>query len=71
MNSSSNIPTAPGLAFQVLLRNAKPALLRELIGPSIFDTLQGLNPELASDQRLGELATLLVDPSETLRDPRA
>ena len=70
MNSSNNISAAPGLAFQVLLRNAKPALLRELIGPSIFDTLQGLDPELASDQRLGELATQLVDPSEILRDPQ-
>jgi len=70
MYSTSIISAAPGLAFQVLLRNAKPALLRELIGPSIFDTLQGLDPELASDQRLGELAIQLVDPSETLRDPQ-
>ena len=70
MNSSSNTSTAPGLAFTALLQNAKPALLRELIGPSIFDTLQGLDPELASDQRLGELATRLVDASETLRDPQ-
>ena len=70
MNSSSNTQAAPGLAFQVLLRNTKPALLRALIDPSIFDTLQGLDPELASDQRLGELATHLVDPSETLRSPQ-
>ena len=68
MNSSSKTLAAPGLAFQTLLQNAKSALLRELIGPSIFDTLKGLDPELASDQRLGELATSLVDPSETLRD---
>ncbi len=68
MNSSNNISSAPGLAFQTLLQNAKPALLRELIGPLIFDTLQGLDSELASDHRLGELATSLVDPSETLRD---
>ena len=68
MNSSSNISAAPGLAFSALLKNAKPALLRELIDPSIFDTLQGLDPELASDQRLGELATRLVDASETLHD---
>ena len=70
MNSASNTSAAPGLAFSALLQNAKPALLRELLGSSIFDTLQGLDPELASDQRLGELAIRLVDASETLRDPQ-
>ena len=69
MQPSSETSSAPGLAFQTLLRNAKPAFLRELIGPAIVDTLEGLDPELSSDQRLGELATKLVEPTETLRDP--
>jgi len=59
-------PTAPGIALQTLLRNAKPAALRELIGPSIVDTLQGLDPDLASGNRLGELAARLIVPSEAL-----
>ena len=68
MCPASNVSIAPGLSFQVLLRNAKPALLRDLIGHSIVDTLQGLDPDLASDKRLGELATQLIEPTETLRD---
>jgi len=58
--------TAPGIALQTLLRNAKPAALRELIGPTIVDTLQGLDPNLASGNRLGELAARLIEPSEAL-----
>ena len=68
MNSSNNMSAAPGLGFKVLLSNAKPALLRELIGPLIFDILQGLDPKLISDQQFGELAARLVDPSEALCD---
>ena len=60
--------TAPGIALQTLLRNAKASALREVIGPSIVDTLQGLDPELDSGTRLGELAASLVEPSEALRD---
>lgn len=58
--------SAPGIALQTLLRNAKPAVLRELIDPSIVDTLQGLDPNLASGNRLGELAARLIDPTEAL-----
>ena len=61
--------TAPGIALQALLRNAKTSALREVIGPSIVDTLRGLDPELDSGTRLGELAASLVEPSEALRDP--
>ena len=59
---------APGIALQTLLRNAKGAALRELIGPSIVDTIRGLDPDLASGNRLGELAASLIEPSGALRD---
>ena len=69
MTTSTDTPdTAPGIALQTLLRNAKASALREVIGPSIVDTLQGLDPELDSGTRLGELAASLVEPSEALRD---
>jgi len=60
---------APGMALQTLLRNAKTSALREVIGPSIADTLQALDPGLGSGTRFGELAADLVEPSEALRDP--
>ena len=56
--------------MQTLLRNGKRAALRELIGPSIIDTIQGLNPDLVSDGRLAELAVSLIEPSRALRDAR-
>ena len=59
---------APGLALGTLLRNAKGAALRELIGPSIVDTIRGLDPDFASSNRLGELAANLLEPSSALHD---
>ena len=59
----------PRIALQTLLRQAKPLALRELVGPSTIDVLQGLDPDLASGHSLGELASRLVEPSEALRDP--
>lgn len=60
--------TAPGIALQTLLRNAKGAALRELIGPSVMDTVRGLDFDFGSRNSLGELAASLIDPSEALRD---
>ena len=69
MKTSTDTPAdAPGIALQTLLRNAKGAALRELIGPSIVDTMRGLDPDLASGNRLGELAARLIEPSGALRD---
>ena len=59
---------APGIALQTLLRSAKGAALRELIGPSIMDTIRGLDSDLASGNRLGEFAARLVDPPGALRN---
>ena len=67
-NSTDPSAAAPGIALQTLLRNAKQAALRELIGPSIMDTIQGLDPNLTSGDRLGELAANLIQPSEALHD---
>ena len=69
MNKSTDTPaSAPGIALQTLLRNAKGAALRELIGPSVMDTLRGLEPSLASGESLGDLAAGLIDPFVALRN---
>lgn len=69
MTPPNNTPSAaPGLALQTLLRNAKRPALYELLGSSIVDTIRGLDPKLATDNRLGELAADLIDPSTALRD---
>ena len=60
--------SSPGMALQTLLRQAKAGKLRQIIGPSIVDVLEGLQPELAQGERLGELAAKLIEPSEALRD---
>ena len=54
----------------MLLRNAKGAALRELIGPTIVDTIRGLDPDIALGNSLGELAASLIEPSGALRDAR-
>lgn len=66
--SNNTLSTAPGIALQTLLRNAKRPALRELLDPSIVDTIHGLDPDLTSDNRLGELAARLIEPSRALRD---
>ncbi len=72
MVDSNNMPVAaPGIALQTLFRSATGAALRELIGPSIMATLEGFDPDLASDGRLPELAIKLIDPSQVLRDSEA
>ena len=60
--------SSPGLAMQTLLRQAKPGKLKQIIGSSIIDVLEGLQPELAQGEKLGELAAKLIEPSEALRD---
>ena len=59
----------PGLALQTLLRQAKPPGLRKLIGASTANVLEGLDPDLVTGARFGELAAKLIEPSEALRDP--
>lgn len=66
--STDTSTSAPGIALRTLLRNAKGAALRELIGPRIVDTIRGLDPDLASGNRLGELAASLIEPSRALSD---
>ena len=69
MSKSTDTPAAaPGIALQTLLRNAKEAALCELIGPSIIDTIRGLEPDLASGNHLGELAARLIEPLGALRN---
>jgi superfamily II DNA or RNA helicase len=68
MTKSSDLPASPGIALQTLLRSAKPATLREIIGPSIANTIEALDPAIASGGRLGDLAAQLLDPSMVLRD---
>jgi len=68
MASSENTYSAPGLALQTMLRQAKPAALRRLLGTSTADVLEGLDPGLVAGERFGALAASLVEPSEALRD---
>ena len=69
MKKSTDTPAAaPGIALQTLLRNSKESALRDLIGPSIVDTVRGFAPDLASGGRFGELAARLIEPSRALRD---
>ena len=68
MDPRATLEAVPGIALQTLLRNSKPAVLRELIGPSIMDVLQSLDPDLVSGNRLGELAVRLIEPSEALEN---
>lgn len=68
MTKSSDLPASPGIALQTLLRSAKPAILRKIIGPSIVNTIETLDPDIASGGRLGDLAAQLVDPSAVLRN---
>ena len=71
MKKSTDTPAAaPGIALQTLLRNSKESALRDLIGPSIVDTVRGFAPDLASGGRLGELAARLIEPSRALRDAK-
>ena len=70
MHNSTDPPVvAPGIALQTLLLSAKGAVLRELIGSSIIGTIQELEPDLDSGERLGELAARLIDPFSALRNP--
>ena len=59
---------APGIALQTLLHGGKDAALRELIGPAVMETIRGLDPGLASGNRLGEIAASLIEPAGALRD---
>ena len=70
MTKAANLPTSPGIALQTLLRGAKPETLKEIIGPSIVNTIEALDPPIASNGRLGELAAQLIDPSTLLRDDK-
>lgn len=65
---TDTLATAPGIALQTLLRNAKGTALRDLIGPKIMDTLQGIDSNLASGDSLSQLAASLIEPSEALRN---
>ena len=42
--------------------------MKQIMGPSIIDVLEGLQPELVQGEKLGELAAKLIEPSEALRD---
>jgi DNA repair protein RadD len=68
MPPSDKISSAPGLALQALLRGTKTAALRKLIGSSVVEVLEGLNPDLLSEDHLGKFAASLIEPSEALRN---
>jgi hypothetical protein len=49
----ADILNAPGLAFSTLLKSAKASSLRQLVGPGIIETLEGLDPTLISEAASG------------------
>ena len=69
MVSSKPLKIAPGLALQRLLLQTKPGALRGLIGEDIVKTLEGFDKSLLEGDKLGKLASRLIDPAEALRDP--
>lgn len=69
MASSEPLKSAPGLALQRLLLQTKPGALRGLIGEDIIKTLEGFDKSLLEGDKLGKLASRLIDPEEALRDP--
>lgn len=64
---TTSLPASPGIALQMLLRSAKPSVLREIIGPSIVETIEALDPTITSSGRLGDVAAQMVDPATVLR----
>lgn len=62
------VTSAPGLAFKTLLRHSKATdRLMKIVGQPVIEVLKGLDPNLISSEKIGELAAELVDPSEALR----
>lgn len=66
--TNSQITTAPGMAFQTLLRQSKPIALRGIIDEAVIDVLQALDPKILSGEHLGELASQIIEPADALRD---
>ena len=59
----------PGISLKNLFQLSKPSAIRSLIGDSTFDVIVGLDPALAKDERLGSIASQLIEPSEAFRNP--
>ena len=69
MVSVKTLKSTPGMALPRLLLQTKPGVLRGLIGEDIVEMLEGLDRSLLEGDKLGKLASQLIDPSEALRDP--
>ncbi len=54
--------------MSTLLRQTKASKLRKIVGSPTISILEGLQPELAQGEKLGELAAKLIDPATALRD---
>ena len=66
---SETSTSAPGLSIAALLAQAKEPALRDLVGPSVIDVLNLLDPDLTRGPALRTLATRLIDPAPAMRDP--
>lgn len=60
--------SAPGLSINALLAQAKDPALRDLVGQSVIDVLNLLDPELTQGRALRSLAARLIDPAAAMRD---
>lgn len=56
------------MSFKALFCQVKLASLRNILNESIVDVLEALDPEILSEERLGELISHLIEPSDALRD---
>lgn len=60
--------SAPGLSISALLAQANDASLRDLVGSSVIDVLNLLDPELTRGVALRNLALRLIDPAGSMRE---
>ena len=66
---SESSTSAPGLSISALLAQAKEPALRDLVGASVIDVLNLLDPDLTRGPALRTLATRLIDPAPAMREP--
>lgn len=68
MSDQVQFGSGPGISIRTLLATANTTALRALIGPSVIEVLEGLNPSVAAGEGLGEFAANLIEPEQVLRN---
>ena len=60
--------SAPGLSFPVLLRTCHQSALKRLIGRSVVEILEQIDPALLDGDSLVQIAEKLIEPSDAIND---